>query len=176
MKRFLFLGLFAVLLSGCGYTTKSLLPEDVKSVHVPPTVNAIDLTEEVSDKRPFRVYRPGLEVDITNAVIDRFIFDGNLRVSPADRADAQLDMKLMDYRRDALRFSPDDDMQEYRLTVSVDVRLFRKKDNSTLWAARVYGDSSFFLAGPRAVSEDEATREAVEDLARRVVDRTIELW
>lgn len=175
MRRLVFLGV-SLVLAGCGYTTQSLLPSDVRSVFVAPTINAIDLTAEVSDKRPFRVYRPGLEVDITNAVIDRFIFDGNLRVAREGQADAQVEMKLVDYRRDALRFSAADDVQEYRLTVAVDVRVFRVRDGSTLWSERMGGDSTFYLSGPRAVSEDEATQQAVQDLARRVVDRTIELW
>ena len=177
MKRSLSI-LFAALfcLSGCGYTTKSLLPEDIKSIHIPPTINGIDLTAEVSDKKPFRVYRPGLEVDVTNAIIDRFIFDGHLRVATQANADAQTEIRLVDYRRDPLRFNSNDDVQEYRLTVTVDMRVFRTRDNTTLWSARMGGDSTFFLSGPRAVSEDEATRQAVEDLARRVVDKTIELW
>ena len=70
---------------------------------MPPVINSIDLSSEVSDKHPFRVYRPGLEVDVTNAVIDRFIFDGHLRVTPLKHADIQVEMKLVDYRRDALR-------------------------------------------------------------------------
>lgn len=175
-KRFLAAVSLAVLLAGCGYTTKSLLPADIKSIHVPPVANAIDLSAEVTDKRPFRVYRPGLEVDITNAVIDRYIFDGNLRVTPLERADAKAEIRLVDYRRDPLRFSSADDVQEYRITVTVDVNVVRTRDNTTLWSGREAGDSTFFLSGPRAVSEDEATREAVEDLARRVVDRTIEIW
>ena len=169
------IGVFAVL-SGCGYTTKSLLPADVKTIYVAPIENAIDLSQEVSDKQSFRVYRPGTEIDLTNAVINRFIFDGNLRVAAAEKADAQLEAKLVDYRRDALRYSEADDVQEYRLSVTADVRVFQVHGEKTLWKERVTGDTSFFLSGPRAVSEDEAAAKAVEDLARRVVDKTIEVW
>ena len=163
-------------LSGCGYTTKSLLPENIRRVHVPPVTNGIDLSSEISDKTPFRVYRPGLEVDITNSIINRFIFDGQLKVTADEKADARLEATLVDYRRDALRYSEGDDIQEYRLSVTVDAQLLQKSDQKVLWRERITGDTTFFLSGPRALSEDQATAKAVEDVARRVVEKTIEYW
>ena len=168
------LGAFA--LSGCGYTTKVQLPENIQRIHVLPAVNGIDLTSEITDKTPLRIYRPGLEVDITNAVINRYIFDGNLKVTPLEKADAVLETKLVDYRRDALRYSDGEDMQEYRISVIVDVSLKEQKTEKVLWKERMAGDTTFFLAGPRAIGEDAAASRAVEDVARRVVERTIEYW
>ena len=163
-------------LSGCGYTTKSLLPENIRRVNVPPVKNGIDLSSEISDKTPFRVYRPGLEVELTNAIINRFIFDGQLKVSSDEKADATLQATLVDYRRDALRYSVGDDVQEYRLSVTVDASLVQKSDGKVLWHERLTGDTTFFLSGSRSISEDAASAKAVEDLARRVVERTIEYW
>lgn len=164
-------------LSGCGYTRKSLLSENIKSVYVAPVRNAIDLSGEVTDRKPFRVYRPGVEVELTNAIINRFIFDGNLKVESPGAADATLEAKLIDYRRDALRYSDNDDIQEYRLSVVIDVTVFETRTKKVIWSDRsLTGDTSFFVSGPRAISEDLAAQRAVEDTARRVVDRTIEIW
>ncbi len=181
VKRFIFTSaaivLAAGILSGCGYTRKSLLSENIKSVYVAPVKNAIDLSGEVTDKKPFRVYRPGVEVELTNALINRFIFDGNLKVESPEAADATLETKLIDYRRDALRYSDSDDVQEYRLSVVVDVTLYETRTRKVIWSNRsLTGDSSFFVAGPRAISEDAAAQKSVEDTARRVVDQTIEIW
>ena len=164
------------VMSGCGYTTKSMLPENIRRVHVPPVKNSIDLSSEISDKTPFRVYRPGLEVDITNSIINRFIFDGQLKVTSDEKADARLEATLVDYRRDALRYSAGENIQEYRLSVTIDAMLVQKSDKKVLWHERVTGDTTFFLSGPRALSEDQATAKAVEDVARRVVEKTIEYW
>lgn len=139
-------------------------------------VNAINLSGEITDKEPFRVYRPGIEVDITNAIINRFIFDGNLKVSSPEKADLILKAELVDYRRDALRYSDSEDIQEYRLSVRLDVTVTETGKQKVLWRESVVGDSSFFLSGPRAISEDEAAQKAVEDAARRAVDKTIEIW
>ena len=180
MKKKIFsfaLLLFALpALSGCGYTTKTLLPENIRRVHVPPVKNSIDLSSEISDKTPFRVYRPGLEVDITNSIINRFIFDGQLKVTADEKSDAVLQATLVDYRRDALRYSAGEDVQEYRLSVTIDAQFVQKSDKKALWQERITGDTTFFLSGPRALSEDQATAKAVEDVARRVVEKTIEYW
>lgn len=178
VKKFatLFLGLLLLQLCGCGYSHKSLLPSDVKSVHVAPIKNTIDLSGEIGDKHRFRVTRPGIEVDMTNAIINRFIFDGTLKVAAPDSADAVLEVKIMDYRRDALRYTDGDDVQEYRLSVVLQAVLYRTRDRKVLWREGVTGDTSFFLSGSLAVSEDEAVTKAVEDAARRVVEKTIELW
>lgn len=178
-KLLIFSACFTALLqtAGCGYTTKTVLPNNIKSICVPPVKNAIDLTGEISDKDRFRVYRPGLEVDLTNAIINRFIFDGNLKVVSQDKADAVVEAKLVDYRRDPLRYSEGDDIQEYRLSVVIDVVVYLAEGHKVLWhEAHLIGDTSFFLSGTHALSEDEAVTKAVDDVARRVVDKTIELW
>ena len=171
---------FAVLmlaaLSGCGYTTKSNLPENLKRIHVAPVKNGVDLTSEISDKTPFRVYRPGIEVELTNAIINRFIFDGTLKVTAPEKADAVVEATLADYRRDALRYDEGDNVQEYRLSISMDVNVVQTADKKVLWHERVTGDTTFFLSGQRSITEDEASAKAVEDAARRVVEKTIEYW
>lgn len=179
-KHFLFLILVLGIIfqsSGCGYTTKSLLPSSIQSIYVAPVKNAIDVSSEISDKSRFRAYRPGVEVDITNAIINRFIFDGNLKVQSAERANAVLEAKLIDYRRDALRYSEGNDVQEYRLSIVLDATVYQSDNRKILWHdTSLTGDTTFFLSGSRATSEDLAVGKAIEDLARRVVEKTIELW
>ena len=174
---FLSLAAFLVALGGCGYTQKSLLPSHIRSIYVAPVKNAIDLSGEISDKDRFRVYRPGIEVDVTNAVINRFIFDGNLKIANPQNADAVVEAKLVDYRRDALRYTEGDDVQEYRLSLVLDAAVYDAKNHKVLWHDQgLTGDTTFFLSGPRAESEDVAAAKVVEDAARRVVEKTIELW
>ena len=180
MKKHFLVWIFLILaatgFSGCGYSTKSLLPENIKRLYVPPMKNGIDLSSEISDKTPFRVYRPGLEVELTNGIINRFIFDGQLKITSDEKADARLETTLVDYRRDALRYTKGEDIQEYRLNVTVECSFVQKSDGKVLWHERLTGDNTFFLSGPRALSEDAASAKAVDDVARRVVERTVEYW
>lgn len=164
-------------LAGCGYTTKTNLPPNIRSVHVAPVTNAIDLSAEVSDRDAFKVYRPGLEVDLTNAIINRFIFDGNLRVEKPGNADSTIEAKLIEYRRDPLRYSENDDVQEYRLNAVIEIALVENGSGKTIWKEeRLTGDTTFYLSGRRAESEDQAVGRLVEDVARRVVEKTVEIW
>lgn len=177
-KFFFVLGILSLFTcAGCGYTTKSNLSENFRTVSVLPVTNAINISSEINDRAPFRVYRPGIEVEMTNALINRFVFDGSLKVVPQEKADLIVEAKLIDYRRDALRYSESDDIQEYRLSVVLDVSVKEAKTQKVLWHdVGLAGDTSFFLSGSRADSEDAAAVRAVEDTARRVVDKTIEVW
>ena len=174
---FALISLFILQAAGCGYTQKSLLPENIKTVFVAPVKNAIDLSTEISSKDRYRVYRPGTEVDLTNAIINRYVFDGTLKIESPEKADAVVEAKLIDYRRDALRYSNNDDVQEYRVSITIDVTVYQAKDHKVIWHdATLTGDTSFFITGSRAGSEDQAAAKAVEDVARRVVEKTIEIW
>lgn len=165
------------LSTGCGYTSRTLLPENVRAVHVAPIKNAIDLSSEIGDKTRYRVYRPGIEVELTDAVINRFVFDGHLKVSSLEEADAVVEAKVVEYRRDPLRYTDSDDVQEYRISVVADVVVYRRPGRRVIWREKnLIGESSFFLSGARAISEDEAAALAVKDLARRVVEQTLEVW
>jgi len=162
--------------AGCGYTTKSRLPENIKSIYVQPVKNTIDLSMEINPKGHFNAYRPGIEVDLTNAIINRFIFDGNLKVTSPEKANAIVDTKFIEYRREPLRYTDGDDVQEYRLSIVLDVAVFESTHHKVLWHETVTGDTTYFISGSRALSEDEALVKVVDDTARRVVEKTIELW
>ena len=69
----LFLGV--LLLAGCGpYHLGTTLPDNMRTVFVPTFVN--------------RTNEPGIEIDVTNAVITRFRVDGNL--APVSEKEADL--------------------------------------------------------------------------------------
>jgi len=165
-------------ISGCGYTMKSNLPESAEYVHIAPVKNGINLSEELNEKTPFKPYRPGLEVEVMNALINRFIFDGNLKVTSAvDKADLVVNCRVTDYRRDAFRYKANEDVQEYRLTVVADITVYNPRTHKIFLSVKnVAGDSHYYLTGRRALSEDEAATAAVTDLARRIVEKTVEAW
>ncbi|HLF19063.1 MAG TPA: LPS assembly lipoprotein LptE [Candidatus Omnitrophota bacterium] len=167
------LTLTAVLIAGCGYTTRSSLPGHLRTIHIAPIDNKIVYTSSTSRE----VYFPLLEVDARNAIIDRFQFDGNLRFVNEDDADLVLKGSLLNYQRHGLRFSDDDVAEEYRVQVVVSLEMFDTQKNEMMWQEpRFVGEATFFLSGPEATSEESAVQEAIEDLARRVVERTVENW
>lgn len=166
---------FSIL--GCGYTTRSLISDKFKTIHIYQFLNKIDITSEAKVSRRYQVYRPALETDITKAVIDRFMLDGNLRIEKEQSADLILKGFLVDFRREVLRYATDDTPEEYRITIVVDISLWDRDEDKLVWEEKNFiGDSTYFLSGPNAKSEDAAIVDAVRDLARRVVERAVENW
>lgn len=163
--------------SGCGYTTSSLLPEGMDSIHVDNFVNKIDPSMEVSDRRATYSYRPGLEISITRAVIDGFIFDRHL--DPVSEKDAALllEGELTDLRQFPLSFDKGDSVDAMRVEVIVNLKLYDNKTGKIMWVENGFmGQHSYSLSGPNAETEAEAIKEAVKDLAQRIVERTVEAW
>ncbi len=168
---------FLILIAGCGYTTKTLVPTKYKTIYVETFKNKIDITQEVSQKDPFKVYRPFLEVDITNAVIDRFIYDGNLTVTKDSHADLILTGNLMGFVKQPLKYADSDEIEEYRLNLVVDFAVKGASDEKIILEAKnLVGDTTYFTTGTLAKTEETALVNAIDDLARRIVERTVEFW
>jgi len=171
----LFVALFFI--AGCGYTTKSLLPSDLKTLYVDNLVNKINVTDEASDARMYRGYRPGMELEVTRTIRDKYLSDGNLKIADPERADLILTGSLVDYRNEALRYNRDDNVEEYRVRLVVNLEMKNAKDGKVRWTENNFaGESLYRTSGPLAKSEATAIKEAADDLARRVVERTIEEW
>ncbi len=167
----------AFMLSGCGYTVKSNFPPDIKTIHIDTFANKVSITQETTDRYSYRTYRPLLEVDITNAVINRFIYYGDLRVVKEKNADLIMTGELKDFIRQPLRTSSSGDVEEFRLNIVVDITLKNTRRNEVMWIEEnLIGDTTYFVTGSLAKSEAQAMDEAIKDLARRIVDRVVEGW
>ena len=118
-----------------------------------------------------------MEADITREVIDRFIFDGNYQVKDESQAHFTLDGQLIDFRREPLRYDTSENVTEYRLRVSVDLEFHDNTNGKLLWKESNFaGESTYRTSGQFAKSESTATRQAIKDLANRIVERTVENW
>lgn len=163
----------ALALGACGYTTKSALPPNLRSIAVDPIKNQIDYS--AAERRA--LYIPLIEVDIQRAIVNRFQFDGNLRVAASETANLVLRGHLVTYDRGELRTDPNNEVEEYRVYVSVDFELWDSARQEIRWSESGFtGEGTFFVSGPKATSEQVAIDEAIQDLARRIVERTIEDW
>jgi len=178
MRRYLiYLACVLISLGGCGYTSRSLIADKYKTIAIPPFTSSIDITSEQQASRGYVTYRPALERDVTKRAIDRFMLDGNLRIVKSEEADLVLIGELKEFVRDAVRYDDDDNVEEYRITITVGVILKDRRENKTVWDdSTVAGDTTYFLTGPNAKSEEAAVNDALDDLARRIVERTVEYW
>ncbi len=165
---------------GCGYTTRSMISNKFHTIYITPFVNKIDITKETDTGYKYRIYRPMLETDITKKVTNKYLFDGNLRPVKTETADLILKGELVEFRRDPLRYTNNDEVEEYRINILVNLSLWDKKENKLVWQENNFtGDYTYFTSFTTSgtpKSEDVAVNEALDDLARRIVERTVEQW
>ena len=165
------------LMQGCGYTTRSLLPSNFKTIYVESFKNTIKITAEQSDVRMYTGYVPGMEIGLTKAVIDKYISDGNLRIASESDADLVMKGTLTDFRKEPLRYDANDNVDEYRIKLIVDLELVDQESAKTVWTEKGFaGETTYRTSGTLTTSENVAMKDAMYDLARRIVERTVEAW
>lgn len=162
---------------GCGYSTRSLIANQFKTIYIAQFTNQIDITKESDAARKYKIYKPLLETDITKSVINRFLFDGNLKPSKLESADVALKGELIEFRREPLRYNSSDEVEEYRLTLVVALSFWDQKENKLLWEEKSFvGDTTYFTQGVNIKPEATAINDAINDLSRRIVERVVEQW
>ena len=168
------------LATGCGYTTRSMIASQYRTIYITPFVNKVDITRENDNvANNYHLYRPMLETEVTSAVVQKYLRDGNLRpVHSKDNADLVLEGQLVDFRKDALRYTTSNDVQEYRVNVAVNMALYDEAaGHKLLWQENGFtGIATYFVTGAQAGTESGAITDAITDLSRRIVERTVDQW
>ena len=182
----LFIFLTLAGFQGCaGYHTKVESPFGIKTIFVPTVRNIIPLQDML-------IYVPGMEVDMTNAVIQRFNFDGSLKVvSRKEDADATLYINLTRFDQEGVRFTNLESVEEYRLFITADIKLKDNKTDETLLKEKNFtGRSSYFRQTSKGNVRNNgqsfreplqevlkpATQKTIIDFAHNVVDIITEAW
>lgn len=169
------LAVLAIGAAGCGYTTRSMVSTRYRNIYVEPFTNSIDFTSETDTR--LKLYRPGLETEVTRAVINRFMLDGNLRPGTQEKSDLILTGDLVTFKKDPIRYTDNDDVSEYRINIVVKLTLKDTATGEILWSEGAFtGDTTYFVTGAQSKSEVSAVNDALTDLARRVVERVVEDW
>ncbi len=176
-KFFIFNFLFFIF-SGCGYTTRSSIYPAGTTIAIKPFVNKINISDETSENRRLISYFPLLETKVTNAVVDRFLLDGNLKVGRLENSDLILEGEVARYQRDALQYADNnEDVTEYRVTLFANLTLRNAKTQEVVWQENNFaGDATYYTRGPLVKSETSAVEAAISDLSRRIVERVVESW
>ena len=95
----------APLLGGCGYTTHSMVREDIRSIYVPVFENS--------------TYRRGFERSLTAAVVTEIRRFTNLRIVPAGAADSILTGKITKVEEAVETKTVDDEVLQRSIALTV---------------------------------------------------------
>jgi len=167
----------ALGLSGCGYTTHSLIASKYKTIYITPFVNKVDVASEANIANQYRIYKPMIESGITQYVTNQYLSDGNIRPVKYGQADLILKGEVVEFRKDPLRYDSANEVSEYRINLVVNISLWDSDENKLIWQENNFtGDTTYFALGPESKTEDAAVVDALKDLSRRIVERTVEQW
>jgi hypothetical protein len=154
-----------------------MISDKFKTIYISPFLNKVDITNEAYTADKYRLYRPMLETDITKAVTNKYLQDGNLKPLKQEAADLTLRGELVEFRKDPIRYGDNNAVSEYRISLMVNLKLWDNKENKLEWEENNFtGESTYFTSGTQAKSESAAITDAITDLARRIVERTVEQW
>jgi outer membrane lipopolysaccharide assembly protein LptE/RlpB len=157
------LAALTVTLAGCGYSFQGTLPRHIKTIAVPIFVN--------------RTQQPGVESVITRAVADAFATNGRLRIARVDDADSILDGEVIGYSVGPIAVDPSLSAQQYRLAVTLHLRLRDMRHNEILFRRDFSEQADFRVAGSvdQTISlEAGALQQAAVEIARSVVSLTLD--
>jgi outer membrane lipopolysaccharide assembly protein LptE/RlpB len=158
------LALLAVGFAGCGYSFRGNLPDHIKTVAVPVFTN--------------KTAEPAVETFLTSAVVEAFASNGRLRVVKPEEADAILNGEVVGYSVMSIAFDNQANVRQYRLVVTMNLRLRDVRKNSTLFEQQGLKEQADFQvlgAVSQTISNEEAAvRTAATQVARSIVSLTID--
>lgn len=158
------------LVAGCaGYRLGNVGGREVQgiqSVYVPMVRNQT-------------ITAPGIEFQVTNAIINKFDTDGTLATKQSAQADSELEVVIIDYQRVPLRSTQQDALvtAEYRMIITARVTFTnRRTGNVVIRGERITGQTEFFVVQDLNEGQRQAIPLAAEDLADNIVNRIVEGW
>lgn len=153
--------LIFALISGCGYSQKSLISRKINNIYIPIFDNI--------------TFRRGLEFELTKAVKDEIMSKTNLRIVQKDSADTILYGTIKNVTEGILTQDITDNIVESRLTIYVDIKLVDRRTDRTLINKSNLKKSAEFIV-KRGETIDSAAEEGLAALAKVIVYHLEDKW
>jgi hypothetical protein len=153
--------MLSFLLTACGYTSRSLMPQNVQTIYVPMFENL--------------TFRRGLEFDLTAAMKNELLYKTRLKVADKDRADSALYGTITDVRELVLIEDPRANITEASVTIIVDFTWKDLRTGRTIMRKTNIQQQAEYVP-KRKEDEGTASREAFVDLAEKIVALMEERW
>jgi len=101
--------------------------------------------------------------------------DGHLKIAKSDKANLILKGDLIRFDRDDITLTDAQNVAQYRIRITVSLTLIDPVIGEVVWSEPSFaGEGTYYTTGPTARSESAALQDALTDLSRRTVERTLE--
>jgi outer membrane lipopolysaccharide assembly protein LptE/RlpB len=149
---------------GCAYSTTSRTAKGIKSIAVPFFVN--------------QTTEPNLEIRVTERIIENLVDDNTLNVTDEEQADAVLDGAIVSFSNLPFSFNRDLNAEEYHVVIAVELSLYNRRLNQSIWSKRLLrGDGSFLLdSTEEGFSYEDALEEALKEITDQILSLTVQDW
>ena len=154
--NFLLLTFYLLIISCCGYSTRSLLPGYIQKVYIKLFEN--------------QTVKAGLDELATNTVIEVFRSSSNLRVVDEKSADIAIEGKVSGYSKDPHTYTADQTILEYKITIKFTIRCVDKQKNEVFWEGDVSDWATY------STDEEIGIKEAMEKTAEKLVTTILTNW
>lgn len=155
-----------LLIAGCmGYQLGGRTPDGIKTVAIKAIIN--------------QTGEPAIELQITEALLQRIQFDGRLALQSSPRnADAVITVILTNYKLTGIAFRDHDRStpEAYRLRIDAEADLTSTATGEKIGHSRTYGETVFDFNADLTTSKRSALPRAAEELAKFMLDDLIESW
>ncbi len=158
LKQLICAAFVFVLVSGCGYSQKSLISRKINSIYITTFEN--------------NTFMRGIEFDIAKAVKDEIMSRTSLRIVQKDSADVIMTGKIGGSAQAALSQSRDN-LVESSVSISASIALLDTRTGRSMGGG-ASGGAAFIV--DRGENVQSATEEAIAILARNLVNQLEEEW
>jgi len=148
----------SIFISCCGYSTQSLLPSHLKTIHIAPVENS--------------TLRPLLGEDLGDRLTLQFSKGGRLRVVSESSADLVLNITVTSYSRQAAVYDNERNVQKWIYSLSYRGECRDMVKNSLLWQQNAVVTKVI----DSDVDEDESIAKLIDRAAEEIVRKTMIAW
>jgi len=153
-----------ILCGCCGYTTRSILPTNIKSIAIPVATN--------------ETVKPGLAEQLTDSLINGFTQDRTLKVTNIDRASIILECTIKNYERSPQSYTANQEVIAWKIIIEAAVKSTDRIKSEQLWQDNVsisvtYDDKT---EDGIKVTEDQGIDKAIKKLSQEILRKVLTSW
>jgi len=149
--------LTAFFICGCGYhfiDTENSPPSGINNICIPIFIN--------------KTREPGIETPFTNSLINEFITRKKIDIVASDKADAIVKGIIKSFNLASISYQRNDVVQEYRVTIVMEVTLIRNDNGEIIWKDRNLRETGEYRVDTNVAAAEANKDAAIIDLANKI--------